>query len=184
MTDRQRLAQLLRTHAVRSGQFTLSSGAESDLYVDVKATSLTGEGASLIGSLLWDTMRAVDPDALAAGGLTLGADPLVTALSLAAFADGKEIAAILVRKESKGHGTDRFLEAPPTLPKGARVVVIDDVITTAGSTLQALHRLRAEGFVVDHALCVVDREAGGLEALAHEGVTLHALFDLKELRKG
>ncbi len=184
MTDRRRrLAELLRTHSLRDGDFTLASGQRSSVYVDVKSTSLTGEGASLIGSLLFDLFLQADPEAQGIGGLTLGADPLVTAISLAAHHKGHDIAALIVRKEPKGHGTERFVEAPPTIPEGATVIVVDDVITTAGSTCTALQRLRAEGFVVEHALCVVDREAGGRQALENEGVQLHALFSLSELRK-
>lgn len=177
---RERLAELLLEHSIRFGEFKLSSGATSKVYIDVKATSLLGEGATLLGQALSELALGADPEAGAVGGLTLGADPLVTAVAMAAYAKGRELAAMIVRKEPKGHGTDRYVEAPPTVARGARVVAVDDVITTAGSTLQAIQRMRAEGFVVEHAVCVVDRQAGGEEALREAGVALHALFRLDE----
>lgn len=180
-SSRSELARLLRTHSVRRGQFELSSGQTSDVYVDVKATSLTGGGADLIGRLLWELIEDLSPRPRAIGGLTLGADPLVTAVALTAHRLGAELEAVIVRKESKGHGTGRAIEAPPILEQGARIVAVDDVITTGGSTLAAIESMREAGFVVDQAICVVDREASGRQALADAGVTLHALFTLAEL---
>lgn len=182
-TVRSRLAELLTTHSLRQGQFTLSSGEISDIYLDVKSTSLLGEGAYLIGKLLWEHIADWSPLPEAIGGLTLGSDPLVTAVSLHAFHQGSSLSAVIVRKEAKGHGTERFLEYPPVLTSGARIVAVDDVITTGGSTITAIERMREAGFVVEDALCVVDREAGGEEALNDIDVALHSLFTLSELRK-
>lgn len=183
-SPRARLAELLIAHSLRHGEFTLASGEITDVYLDVKSTSLLGEGAYLIGSLLWELVEALDRPPQAIGGLTLGADPLVTAVSLAAFHAGKDLAAMIVRKESKSHGTARFLEFPPTLSPGARLVAVDDVITTGGSTLKAIRRMRQGGFIVEDAICVVDRRAGGEAALAAEGVRLFSLYRLDELQKG
>lgn len=180
---RSRLAQLLATHSLRIGEFTLSSGEISDVYLDVKSTSLTGEGAHLIGRLLWELASGLSPAPAAIGGLTLGADPLVTAVSLAAYDKGESLHAVIVRKETKAHGTQRFLECPPALDGGDSIVAVDDVITTGGSTITAIERMRDAGFIVDHAICVVDRQAGGREALANLNVELHALFTLDELRE-
>ncbi len=179
--ERARLAELLRTYSVRTGTFTLASGATTNVYCDVKKTSLTGEGAALIGRGLLSLTRAASPEAAAVGGLTLGADPLVTATSIAAFQAGDGLAAIIVRKAAKEHGTSQALEVPVGVPDDAHVVAVDDVVTTAGSTLQAIEALRAHGFTVEHAVCVVDRGAGGPERLAEHGVTLHALYALDEL---
>ncbi len=178
---RAQLADLLRAHSVRQGRFELSSGEVSDVYVDVKSTSLTGAGADLIGRLLFELVADLDPRPEGIGGLTLGADPLVTAVSLTAHLQGTDLAALIVRKEAKGHGTGRAIEAPPTLEKGARVVAVDDVVTTGGSTLVAIEAMRQAGFVVEDAVCVVDRQAQGRQALADAGVTLHALYALDEL---
>jgi orotate phosphoribosyltransferase len=179
--DHARLAALLRAHSVRTGTFTLASGATTNVYCDVKKTSLTGEGAALIGRGLLALARAASPEAAAVGGLTLGADPLVTATSIAAFQAGDDLGAVIVRKAAKDHGTSQALEVPAGVPDRAHVVAVDDVVTTAGSTLQAIEALRAHGFTVEHAVCVVDRGAGGAARLAEHGVTLHALFELDAL---
>lgn len=183
-SPRARLAELLIANSLRFGEFTLASGEITDVYLDVKSTSLTGEGAHLIGLMLWELVKELDRPPQAIGGLTLGADPLVTAVSLAAYQAGQDLAAMIVRKESKSHGTARFLEHPPTLQRGAHVVAVDDVITTGGSTLTAIERMRLGGFIVTDAVCVVDRMAGGQEALAAEGIALYSLFRLDDLRQG
>jgi orotate phosphoribosyltransferase len=179
-SDRARLAALLQRHSVKQGDFVLASGQRSSFYLNVKATSLLGEGAELIGRGLWQLAREADSTATAFGGLTLGADPLLTAIAIAGHHDRVETAAIIVRKDAKAHGTMQYLEMPAGLEPGQRVVAVDDVITTAGSTITAIERLRAEGFEVKDAVCVVDRRAGGRERLAAIGVELHALYGLDE----
>jgi orotate phosphoribosyltransferase len=183
MTDssrRDRLAALLCEHSLEEGSFTLSSGKSASVYVDSKRTVLSGEGAYLSGRLLWEMIAGLD-DIAAVGGLTLGADPLVTSVAMAAHDDGQSVGAIIVRKGSKGHGTDKFLEMPTDLEPGDRVVAVDDVITTGGSTIDAIEKMRDWGFVIEHAVCLVDREDVGAEALAAEGVELHPLFTLSQL---
>ncbi len=185
MTDsaeqQRELASLLCERSVRTGDFELASGKSASVYVDVKKTVLTGRGATLVGRGLWQLVERVSPDAAGVGGLTLGADPLVTAISMAAWDDERDLAAVIVRKEAKGHGTQQYLEGPDTLGEGSEVVAVDDVITTGGSTLDAIERMRASGLVVRHAVCVVDREDVGAERLADAGVELHRLFKLSEL---
>jgi orotate phosphoribosyltransferase len=183
-TDRRaKLASLLTRHSVKTGTFTLASGQTSDIYCDVKKTALLSEGAYLCGLGLYSLASTVDEDAAGCGGLTLGADPLVTAMAIAAhLEDQRDFGAIIVRKEAKDHGTKRALEAPITLAKGARIVAVDDTVTTGGSTLKAIDALREAGYIVEHAVCVVDRDQGGQEKLAAAGVTLHALYSLDELR--
>ena len=181
---RSRLARLLQTNSIKTGTFTLASGKTSDIYCDVKKTDLTGEGALLCGAGLHALIKDASPNAHGAGGLTLGADPLVTAISIAAHLEGASLDAIIVRKQPKDHGTKRPVEAPPTLPDDAVVVAVDDTITTGGSTLKAIDALREAGYTVEHAVCVVDRQEGGRENLSAAGVTMHALFTLDELRQG
>lgn len=181
-SSRPELAALLTQHSVRTGTFTLASGATSDIYCDVKKTALLGRGANLIGHHLHALARDADADAVAVGGLTLGADPLVTAISIAAHQADDDLCAIIVRKEAKDHGTRRAIEMPLHLKRGDRVVAVDDTITTGGSTLKAVEALRQAGFIVEHAICVVDREQGGHAHLATHGVRLHALYTLEELR--
>ena len=175
------LLTLLLERSVQFGEFTLASGATSNIYIDVRQTALTGDGALAIGHAILGIMRDCAPHATACGGLTLGADPIVTAVSIAASLTGSKVDAIIVRKDAKGHGMQRGIESPSSVGPGSEVVVVDDVITSAGSTLQAVQALREAGFVVSHAVCVVDREAGGAEALAAQGIQLHALHTLSEL---
>lgn len=158
--------------------FELSSGAVSRYYVDVKRVSLLPRGQYLIGKLVFERIRPFDVQGI--GGLTLGADPIALAVSLISGMEGKPIPAFIVRKEAKSHGTGNWIEGD--LPKGARVVVVDDVVTTAGSTLMAVKRLTAEGHTVIRIIALVDREEGGREAiLKATGMTLDALFTLREI---
>lgn len=177
----QKLEHLLLEHSVLVGDFILASGEKSDIYVDVRRTALRGDGALEIGREFLDRIDRFAPGAIGTGGLTLGADPLVTATSIAAALAGRpEFGAVIVRKEAKGHGTGKRVEQPFD-SQGRELVVVDDVVTTAGSTLEAIDALRQAGYAIEHALCVVDREAGGRQALAENGVELHALFTLDEL---
>jgi orotate phosphoribosyltransferase len=175
------LRDRLQKFALEHGEFELSSGGTTSVYVDVRQVSLTSRGAALIGEAFWQHIRQLAPDARAVGGMTLGADPLVTATSLAAEADGHTLDGILVRKASKSHGTGQRLEAPDILEPGDTIVALEDTVTTGNSTLEAVEQIREAGFEVDHALCVVDREAGGSENLAAHDIELHPLFTLSEL---
>ncbi len=176
-TEREALAALLRQRSVRFGRFTLASGRTSDLYVDCKQTALTAEGHRLIGRLL---LRRMPEGVRAAGGLTLGADPLASALACVSAYEGRPVDAVIVRKEPKGHGTGRWVEHPG-LPEGTKVVVLEDVITTGGSARKAIGRLRVEGFEPVLVLALVDREEGGKEAIEAEGLPVEALFTRRDL---
>jgi orotate phosphoribosyltransferase len=179
--DRTRLLEILAERSVRFGRFTLASGAVSPHYVDVRKTSLDAEGATLIGRLLFDAVEA-DVAAgriTAVGGLTLGADPIVTALAIEAFRRGRRLDAFLVRKAQKTHGTENLIEG--NLESGARALIVEDVLTSGGSALAAIEAARGAGATVEHAWCVVDRKAGGGEALAAAGVRTDACFELDEV---
>ena len=171
MTDDQRLVQLLRERSVRTGHFVLASGKTSDLYVDVRATSLDSEGCWLIGRVLLARLRS---DVVGVGGLTLGADPLACATATLAWGSGRPIHAFLIRKESKGHGTNQYVEGLTSLPPGSRVAVVEDTTTTGGSLLRAIVRARDAGLDVVQTITLVDREEGAREALADAGFTLEA----------
>jgi orotate phosphoribosyltransferase len=181
MTDRDRLIATLLRRSLRFGDFTLASGAKSSFYIDVRKSSLDAEGAALIGRLLFeayeDELRAGDLTAV--GGLTLGADPIVMALLLEAQGRGVGLDGFLVRKEAKAHGTGNRIEG--NLAPGAHTLVVEDVCTSGESALQAVRAAREAGAIVEHAWCVVDREAGGAAALAAEGVRLTACVRLPEL---
>jgi orotate phosphoribosyltransferase len=175
------LRTLVREHAVEFGEFELSSGGTTSVYVDIRQVSLTGRGAEWIGHAFWQRMLDLEPGAGAVGGMSLGADPLVTATTFAARERDSDLCGIIVRKAGKEHGTGRRVEAPEAIPNGAPVVAVDDTTTTGSSTLEAVEQMRKAGFEVDHALSVVDRESGATERLADAGVELDSLFTLSEL---
>jgi orotate phosphoribosyltransferase len=172
--QRQRLLELLRNISFERKTFTLSSGRTSDFYIDCRRVSLSAEGHFLIGQLLRAAIDRMAPEAEAVGGLTMGADPLVSAVSTVSFIAGKPLAGFLVRKEAKGHGTGQWLEGG-RMREGLPVVVVDDVITSGGSILRATERARAAGLSVVHALALVDREEGGREAIEAQ-VPVTALY--------
>ncbi|MGH7724815.1 MAG: orotate phosphoribosyltransferase [Candidatus Eiseniibacteriota bacterium] len=179
--DRARLIEILLARSVRFGRFTLASGAESPFYIDVRKTSLDPEGAAVLGRLLF-AAHAEDIAAgriTAVGGLTLGADPLVVALAIEAFARGHRLDAFVVRKAQKTHGTQNRIEG--NLEPGARALIVEDVCTSGASALEAIEAARAAGAVVDRAWCAVDRRAGGREALAAAGVALTACLEIETL---
>jgi orotate phosphoribosyltransferase len=175
---RHRLLELLRRDAFQEREVVLSSGRTSNFYIDCKQVSLDAEGACLIGELFHRMIDEVAPEAVAVGGLTLGADPLATATSLMSFQRGRPRAAFIVRKEPKGHGTNQWLETTRLAP-GASVVVLEDVVTTGASTLKAIERVRLAGFEVVHALGLVDRLEGGREAVTRE-TPLTTLFTRRD----
>ena len=174
---RRTLLERLAQEAYRRGQFTLASGRESEHYVNCKPVSLSGSGLALISSGMLDH---VDAEAIAVAGLTLGADPLVSGVAMAAALVGRSLNALIVRKQAKGHGTGAWLEGP--LPqKGALITVLEDVVTTGGSSLKAVHQLREAGFVVNRVITLVDREEGGAAAMAAADLEFVSLFRLSEV---
>ena len=178
-TKRARLLELLRTRAFAEREVTLSSGLKSNFYIDCKQVSLDAEGAYLIGELFHAVIDHVAPQAVAVGGLTLGADPLATATSIASFRAGRPRSAFIVRKEPKGHGTGQWLETAG-LAAGAPIVVLEDVVTTGASTLRAIERARGAGLTVLHAIGLVDRLEGGREAITAVSVPLTTLFTRRD----
>jgi orotate phosphoribosyltransferase len=172
------MVELLRERSVRTGKFTLSSGRESDLYVDVKQTSLHPEGSAILAELL---LARLVSGVVAIGGLTLGADPLVCAVAPISFLRGRPVRAFIVRKEPKGHGTNRYIEGIADLPPGAEVAIIEDTATTGASLLKAVDRAVEAGLCVVQCLTVVDREEGAAEAVAAAGYRLESLTTRTEL---
>ncbi len=176
--QRERLLELLRVNAFQEREVVLSSGRTSNFYIDCKQVSLDAEGATLIGALFHAAINELAPNAVAVGGLTLGADPLATATSVTSFLQGRPRAAFLVRKEPKAHGTNQWVEST-RLPAGAEVVILEDVVTTGASTLRAIERARLAGLHVVHALGLVDRLEGGREAVI-EQTPLTTLFTRRD----
>lgn len=178
---RERLLDIIREKSYREGDFTLVSGQKSRFYIDMKATTLHPEGALLIGQMAVEEMQKSEVEIDAVGGLTLGADPIATSVSLAAHATGIFWPAFIVRKEPKGHGTSRYIEGVENLKPGAKVLVLEDVVTTGGSSVKAIERLREAGFQPVAVLTVVDREQGGKAAFEQLGVRFHYLLKISDI---
>lgn len=184
------LKELLLDLSYEEREVTLSSGQKSGFYIDCKQAVLTGPGHVLLGLCFRELLSRAESDRpqlpphAACGGLTLGADPLSSALALTSTLHGRDLHAIYVRKESKGHGTAAYLEGTKAVPAGSRVAVVEDVVTTGGASVKAIERLRAGGYVVDTVLAIVDREAGGREALQGLGCELYSLFGLADFPIG
>ncbi len=174
--DRRRLLALLTEKSYAKKKIVLSSGRESDFYIDCKKTVLTAEGHWLVGRLMFTQIAKELPEAIGVGGLTLGADPLASAVSLISHLADKPLQAFLVRKEPKGHGTGQWIEGKTSLVDGATVAIVEDVITTGASTIKAIERARAEQLAPLAAFAVVDRQEGGSEAIAALGVKVFSLF--------
>lgn len=177
-TLRQTLLALLAEYAYVEGDFVLSSGARSSYYINGKQVTLRAEGALVIGRLLWQ-MLPKDTEAVA--GLTLGADPLVSAVSIVSAWENQPIPALIIRKQPKGHGTQAYIEGPK-LAEGAKVVVLEDVVTTGDSALTAVERLQAAGYRVEQIIALVDREQGGGELYQSQGIKFEAVFSIREIR--
>ncbi len=183
--DREELRQILKTKSVKTGKFTLASGKESDLYVDCRVTTLDSRGAVLVGRVLHDLLRKEEAarglNVGSLGGLTMGADPitLAVAMSSSLAGDAKPVQAFVVRKEPKGHGRGKRIEGN-FAPEQA-IVVVDDVITTGGSTLKAIEAIEEEGGKVAFALILVDRSEGGREAIEAKGYPVVAAFTRADL---
>jgi orotate phosphoribosyltransferase len=161
---RDQLLELLATNSFRLGEFTLSSGGKSDYYIDCRTTTLHARGAELSGRVFLDLIQQQGWKPQAVGGLTMGADPIVVATSVISSQAGAPIHGFLVRKAEKAHGMGRRVEG--FQEKGARVVIVDDVCTTGGSTIQAIEAARGFGFNIAGVACLVERlEAGGRPAV-------------------
>jgi orotate phosphoribosyltransferase len=174
------LKKLLLQKSVRTGNFTLASGKQSDLYIDCRVTALDPFGALLIGDLGWHAVRSkIHSEHLkidAIGGMTLGADPISLAVGMASAAKNptEALQVFTVRKEPKGHGAGKQIEG--NFKSGDTVIVVDDVITTGGSTLKAIDAIEREGGKVAFALVLVDREEGGRQAIEARGIHVISLF--------
>lgn len=178
---RARLLELLRRDAYRAGTFTLASGKTSDFFIDCKKVVLSAEGHALVGEVFFDALATIE--AMRAGGVeaidcvagvVLGGCPLASAVSLTSQLRGRPWNALYVRKEPKDHGTRALIEG--VAPPGARVALLEDVLTTGGSSRAAIDRLREAGYVVPVVLALVDRREGGAETIRARGAYVEAVF--------
>jgi len=177
--DRERLIALLKRDALRTGTFTLASGRISHYYVDGRTVTLSAEGAAQVGAGVLELIADL-PDVKAIGGLTMGADPIVgAALAVGGTSDRSELLGFLVRKEAKGHGTGKLVEGP--LKPGMDVVIVDDVATTGGSSLQAVAAVEAMGSRVARVVVVLDRLEGAAEAFQARGLEFRSMVTIRDL---
>jgi orotate phosphoribosyltransferase len=175
MSERDELLRHINDKAVVRGKVTLSSGIEADYYVDLRRVTLDGEAAPLVGSVMLDNVEDLDFDAV--GGLTLGADPVATAMVHAAHARGRRLDAFVVRKTGKAHGLQRRIEGPDV--KGRRVLALEDTSTTGNSVLTAVEALREAGAEVVATALILDR--GARERVTREGLEYRAVYGVDDL---
>jgi orotate phosphoribosyltransferase len=159
--------------------FTLASGKQSNYYFNCKPTTLDPEGMNLIGAIIFDMLK--DTDITAAGGLTLGADPIANALSVISYQKGKPIKSFTVRKDIKDHGTKSAIEG--NVVPGEKIVIIDDVITTGGSTITAIEQARKSGLKVEMVITLIDREEGGRENILKYVDNIKSILTRTEIMK-
>ncbi len=183
LTNRARLIEIIKHRSVETGRvFKLASGRTSDFYCNLKPTMLDPEGAHLLGLLIAEALDGTNADMI--GGLEMGAIPLATAATAASFARGKPLPAFFVRKQAKDHGTQNLIDGlmRGQSVKGRRVVILEDVTTTGGSSLKAIEAVRREGAEVALVLTVVDRQEGAAAAFEAAGAPFRALVTAAELR--
>ena len=154
----------------------MSSGKTSEHYVNCKPVTLSGRGLTLASIML---LENVEEDSVSVAGLTLGADPLVSGVAVVAGLDKRLMNALIVRKEAKGHGTQAWIEGPLP-PKGSKVTVLEDVVTTGGSSIKAVNKLRDAGYEVNRVVTLIDRQEGGEDAMIESGLELCSVFKLDE----
>lgn len=181
MSIKDELKVIVRDLSYEEREVTLASGRKSNFYFDGKQTTLHARGGLLVGQAFWDEIKTIDASIVGVGGLTMGADPIASATSIAARLDGHDVHAFIIRKEPKGHGTGQWLEGRKNLPAGSRVIIVEDVTTTGGSSMKAVERATQEGLDVVAIVTLVDREEGAREAIEGAGQVLRAIFTKSEI---
>jgi orotate phosphoribosyltransferase len=180
MYDKQQLIEQVRQKALKFGDFTLASGKKAKYYLDGKQVTLDAVGAKLIAEGLLDLLEQTvqGPRPTAVGGMAIGADPITAAVITMSAVRGQPLLGFMVRKESKGHGTNKYVEGP--VKPGDTAVIVEDVVTTGGSSLQAIERVEAFGMKVVGVLAIIDRMEGGAEAFAARGYKFASLLTIRD----
>jgi orotate phosphoribosyltransferase len=173
------LISLVETKALKRGTFRLASGREASFYLDAKQVVLDAHGAMLVGRAILERLRSLGPLPAAVGGMSIGADPITSAVITMAGVEGLPLKGFMVRKEPKDHGTKKYVEGP--VEPGQRVVIVEDVTTTGGSSLLAIDRVHEFGLVVERVVTVIDRLAGAKDAFAARGIPLESLVTIRDL---
>ncbi|MHB8108430.1 MAG: orotate phosphoribosyltransferase [Syntrophorhabdaceae bacterium] len=179
--DRARLLEILKNLSYEEGDFTLVSGKKSSFYIDAKETTLNPEGLYLVGKMMYQIAREI-PGVQAVGGVSIGGDPLVSAVVLSAYQAKDDLRGFLIRKEPKGHGTNQWIEGGKNLKKGMNVVILEDVVTTGGSSLKAVEAVEKGGYTVKGIIALLDRLDGGKEAIESKGYIFRSIFTLNDVR--
>jgi orotate phosphoribosyltransferase len=174
--DKQSLEKLVREKALKFGEFTLASGKKASYYLDGKQVTLDAVGARLVGEGILDLLSAEMPAAV--GGMSIGADPITAAVVTMAGVRGIALKGFLVRKQAKEHGTGRYIEGP--VVPGEPVAIVEDVVTTGGSSLEAIQRAEAFGLKVRRVIAIIDRMEGGAEAFAAAGYPFASLLSIRD----
>ncbi len=182
MTGRDRLLTILKELSYEEGEFILKSGKKSSYYIDARETALNPEGMYLTGNIMYKMVREI-PGIEAVGGVSVGADPLVCAVVLSSYGLQDNLAGFFIRKEPKGHGKNLWVEGAKNLRKGMNVIILEDVVTTGGSSLRAVEITESEGYSVKGIIALLDRLEGGKETIESKGYLFKSIFDLKDLRQ-
>lgn len=180
MYDREALKQLVRAKALKFGEFTLASGKKASYYLDCRQITLDAQGAKLVGAGMLELIAAEMPDLV--GGMAIGADPITAAILTLAGVNNQPLRGVMVRKEAKQHGTGKLVEGP--FQSGESLVIVEDVVTTGGSSLLAIERCEEVGLKVKQVLAIIDRLEGGREAFAARGYDLTTLFTIRDFGIG
>ena len=182
MTYREELLKLLYRLSYEERAVILTSGKKSNYYVDGKQTTCHARGAFLVGHLFYERIRAAGIPVKGVGGLTMGADPIVSAISVVSVLKNDPLHAFLIRKEPEGHGKQLWLEGDKNFTAGDSVAIVEDVVTSGGSLLKAVKRAQAHDLKVVMALTLVDRLEGGAELLREHGIEIESLFTIADLK--
>ena len=181
--DKARLAQLLAQRSYEKRTVTLASGRTSDFYLDCKNTTLHPEGLYLASRFFLEAVRRGRQKVAAIGGPTLGSDPIAAAMAVLSFLDGAPLPAFIIRKEAKGHGTGAWVEGGKFLENGTAVAIVEDVVTSGGSSLKAAEKAKEAGLSVGKIVCLVDREEGGADAIRAAGYEFESILTVSEVRR-
>ncbi len=181
MDEKARLLSILKDLSYEEGDFVLTSGKRSTFYIDCKETTLNPEGLYLVGKLMYGMVREI-PGIDAVGGVSIGGDPLVCSVMLAAYGAKDGLRGFFIRKEPKGHGTNRWIEGAKNLRPGMNVIILEDVVTTGGSSYKAIEATEREGYKVVGTVAILDRLEGGRETIESKGYLFRSIFTLQDLR--
>jgi len=176
MYDREKLKDIIRQKALKFGDFTLASGKKASYYLDCRKVTLDSHGALLVGSGILDLLAGDLPDAV--GGMAIGADPITAAVITLAHTRGESLSGFIVRKEAKTHGAGNQVEGP--VSPGMSAVIVEDVVTTGGSSLKAIEHVEAAGLNVQGVIAIIDRLEGGRQAFADRGYELRTLLTIED----